>query len=162
MSTTVDNQCTITGGLLTCPADTILTFGTGNKVLDAEITCPLNSVDQSQFRDMSQKGLCDCNAQILGFDGELESALDCECYVCPEGTRLGFGYVCKEPIFNDCYSYNCDFECNGEDINTQDIQNQIADTPAPAPVDDTSAAAGLRNTPVSMGALLLVWIFLRR
>jgi hypothetical protein len=160
MATTVDSDCYITGGKVSCPADTQFTFGGAEKTLDADITCPLNSVDQTQFRDMSQKGLCTCDATIMETNPDPDAteepeSLACTCYVCPDGTKLGFGYKCEEPIFNDCYSFNCNFECNGSDDNTQ-IAGEGAG-PTAAPIDE-SGASYLHQTPLSLSVWLLVWM----
>ena len=164
MSTTTETQCTITGGEVTCPADTSFKFGDLGKYLDADIICPLNSVDQTQFRDMSQKGLCTCSATLQDIideelSGEAPEPLNCDCYVCPEGMALGFGYVCDAPIFNDCMSFNCKFECNGiDELNTLIAGNG----PTAAPVNgNTSAAVSHLQAPVAVASMLLVWALRR-
>jgi hypothetical protein len=161
MSTTTGSECFITGGKVECPANSDFTFGAAKKTLDADITCPLNSVDQTQFRDMSQKGLCTCDAKLIDTnpdpnDPDPPEPLDCTCYVCPDGTKLGFGYKCTEPIFNDCFSFNCNFECNGDDENTQ-IAPDSGDEPTSAPMEE-SAAFNLHQTPLSLSVWLLVWM----
>jgi tetratricopeptide (TPR) repeat protein len=104
-------SCYIRGGEVLCPASTSFTYGGVPINIDASIACPLNSIDQTQFTIMSQKGDCTCDATIRG-----EPPLNCECYVCPDDSRNPFGYICQEFLVGDCSSFSCDIQCNGEDV----------------------------------------------
>ena len=154
-----ENECTITGGWTTCPADAQFIFGGVPKQLDATITCPLNSVDQSEFRRMSQAGLCSCTSRLLDENNVEEDPINCSCYVCPQGTQIGFGYICDRPIFNDCTFFNCDFECNAEETTfiLDKGEHDPNDQPEP-PSDSTDATVGSH-----LGAmpLILLWVVFR-
>jgi hypothetical protein len=121
---------------------------------------PLTTFDEYLFMEMSQKGLCTCDAMIVDENmEEAETPLNCACYVCPEGSQAAFGYVCEEPIHNDCYSFNCALECNAQDTNTccGPTDDDIEDPPATLP---PSAARSCLQTPLSFSVWVLFWVAL--
>jgi hypothetical protein len=62
--TTVDTSCVIEGPFIRCPADDSVSFDDVENLLDASISCPLDSVAQSKFIKGSQLGLCTCDVDI--------------------------------------------------------------------------------------------------
>lgn len=151
------NDCLTTGGKISCPADSLLEFDGVPAVLRTDITCPLNAVDQSNFREVSQEGRCDCTASLVDENGEPAAAgnggvLDCPiCYICPEQTnQFGIAFECTTPVFLQCTSFNCNGECNG------DIRlNAETDAPTKAP-DAPSMANANANIGFTTALFILV------
>jgi hypothetical protein len=56
----VDNSCVVAGASIRCPVDASFTLAGDKKLLDASLSCPLDSVSQSNFMVATQKGLCTC------------------------------------------------------------------------------------------------------
>jgi hypothetical protein len=110
--TTTDSTCDIWGAWNICPASTLFNFDGQEVNLEAELFCPLSSVAKSNFIDASQKGRCECHAELVALD-DSKAPMDCNCFACPEGSRIGFAYDCLERIFGPCTQFNCAGECNG-------------------------------------------------
>ncbi len=59
------SDCQISGDTIKCPADATFNFDGIPKHLEANITCPFDSVALSQWMETSQQGLCTCNGILL-------------------------------------------------------------------------------------------------
>jgi hypothetical protein len=150
--TTVDSACDIWGAYNICPADTIYIYD-GDKVeLQAELWCPLSSVTKSNYIEASQKGRCECHAQLVGIEGE--EPMNCNCYACPQGSRFGFAYDCQERIYGACTQFNCDGECNGRFKFGLD---SLTDSPTPSPVD-AAMTTNPFSTAVAIMSFTLFWM----
>lgn len=148
--TTVENRCEIWGAWNICPADTTFNFDGQEVILRAELSCPLSSVTKSNFIDASQKGNCQCDAHLEGTD----EPMDCTCFACPEGSRIGFAYDCLQRIAGPCTQFNCDGECNGKfkfglDLNTE--------APTPSPYSSAMTNSPISGT-ISLVVLTLAWM----
>eukprot|EP00535_Pseudo-nitzschia_heimii_P010553 CAMPEP_0197175568 /NCGR_PEP_ID=MMETSP1423-20130617/1758_1 /TAXON_ID=476441 /ORGANISM="Pseudo-nitzschia heimii, Strain UNC1101" /LENGTH=220 /DNA_ID=CAMNT_0042624757 /DNA_START=166 /DNA_END=828 /DNA_ORIENTATION=- len=109
------NTCRINGGTNKCPAGSSMNYGGQRVTLDADILCPLDSVEQSEWIEASQKGLCGCASQLLDANCEIvEEEMDCECIACPFGMTLGFAYSCTTEIVGPCKSFDCFGKCNSK------------------------------------------------
>ena len=113
---TNNGGCLIDGVQLNCPADTAFSCNDGQDetLLQAEIQCPLDfSVDLSHFVEASQQGLCQCNVTATAPVTEDNGPIECDCFVCPEGSVFEYSYECNRPILSNCLTINCLGECNG-------------------------------------------------
>mmetsp|Transcript_41071 Transcript_41071/g.98993 ORF Transcript_41071/g.98993 Transcript_41071/m.98993 type:complete len:156 (+) Transcript_41071:335-802(+) len=152
MTTTTDTGCQIWGAWNICPASTDFDFD-GQKVdLEAELFCPLNSVTKSNFIDASQKGHCECHASLVG----TTQPMDCNCFVCPQGSRIGFAYDCDQRIFGPCTQFNCAGECNGRFSFGLDAKTEA---PTPVIISGTSSH-GTDSLPMTlaMSVLTIYWM----
>jgi hypothetical protein len=141
--TTTENGCYITGGSNICPASADFTFDGVVKRLTAELVCPLDAVAQSDFREASQLGLCECNASINVVNSTDDTAepLVCTCFVCPsQAEQFGVAYICETPISGNCLSFNCAGQCNGDP--NLDLMGQDTKAPTAAPKDTPSGPSG--------------------
>ena len=146
MGTSVENLCTIWGAWNICPASTIFDFNGKTATLEAELQCPLHSVVKSNFIEASQKGNCQCDARLVEKDREM----DCNCFACPEGSRIGFAYDCLQRIAGPCTSFNCAGECNGRFKFGLDLA-----TEAPTATPD----AAMMNSPIQGTLMVIVLTF---
>jgi hypothetical protein len=148
--TTAGSECQINGAWNICPAGTNFVFEGQNRTLEADLRCPLDSVQQSSFIEAAQKGLCECEASLINTDDPdmVAEDLECECYPCPSGSRIGFSYSCNKPIYSVCESFTCDFVCNGDLFG----DDQATFSPTAAPTAE-SAAHGMST---SMPIVILV------
>lgn len=156
LQTTVDNQCNIAGDFINCPAGMQFSYNNEPGFLDARLQCPLDSVQQFDFITASQKGLCECEATINDEERE-DEPINCECYVCPPGSKWGFAYQCDREIYGPCTSHGCDGLCNG-DLNLGLPTNAPTLAPgntAPVNSDPSSSAASGSSVQMSMALLLL-------
>jgi len=160
--TTSGSECNIKGEWLSCPANSKFTFNGQEKLLDAFLECPLDSVDQSQFVEASQQGKCQCDSALRneGETPDQASDIDCECFACPVGSRFGFAYQCDRPILFNCKTFNCFGECNGKYNAGLD---PVTDAPTAVPVDvlADSSASGMNQMSAAALAVLLVIKMLR-
>jgi hypothetical protein len=149
MSGTAGTDCQINGDTINCPAGADFVFDGTPKYLEATITCPFDSVAQSQWKETSQEGLCTCNGRLLdeNRDEEEGGPITCECYACPDGSAIGFAYSCDRTLFGSCTSFDCDFGCNNG--YTPPLAGGTF-APTGAPVGEGSAAAA--------AAMPLFWI----
>jgi hypothetical protein len=159
---TTNSDCVIAGDFNRCPADASITYNGIKKIMDASLSCPLDSVEQSDFIEGSQLGLCDCAVdiydadvpppvQILGQtpDGTGLSggkAASCECYLCGQGYPFGVAFTCDEVIVGSCTSFNCFGECNGD--TSLNFLGGITRAPTAAPSSESDAAAHLMASPM--------------
>lgn len=161
-----NNQCSISGFFNKCPAGSSLTYASEKNSVDAKLMCPLDSVAQSDWVEASQKGFCQCDAALLDEGcNVLEADMDCECFACPAGTKLGFAYTCTTPIVGPCKSFDCYGKCNGK----YDPGNLVGDKQTFAPTDfpspenniETSSASniGTPNDYVMGTAVMVVALF---
>jgi hypothetical protein len=160
-----------------CPADASVSYNGENTLLDASISCPLDSVTQSDFNKGSQLGLCTCDVDVYmedsgvsrpeqtfgqtpdGSGGGVEAV--CTCYVCPTSMNNGFAFYCDSEIVGPCKSMNCMGECNGDSALNFFTDNTEAPTAAPA--EDGDAAAHLMASPNMMWLVgLMIACMLRR
>ena len=157
-TTTVDNGCVIAGDVNRCPVDASITYAGSKKLLDASLSCPLDSVAQFDFIDGTQKGLCSCAVDIYdaGESPPVQTlgqtpdgtgggeSIDCECYICPPGLALGVAFICNAEIAGPCKSFNCFGDCNGDaSIN---FLSSVTESPTAAP-NESSDAAHLMASP---------------
>lgn len=141
------NTCRISGFFNKCPAGSSLSYAIENNSVDATLVCPLDSVAQSDWIEASQKGLCECEASLLDANCDiLQEEMDCECFACPPGTKLGFAYSCKSAIVGPCTSFDCYGNCNEK----YDPGNLVNDRETFAPtiypsIEDKNEASSSRN-----------------
>lgn len=153
MTTTEDTSCQIWGAWNICPASTLFDFNGQSVDLRAELFCPLNAVTKSNFIDASQKGNCECHASLVG----TSQPMDCNCFVCPSGSRIGFAYDCEQRIFGPCTQFNCAGECNGRFSYGLD-----AKTEAPTPVIISSDANANNNLSMTLAmSVFTIYLMLR-
>ena len=144
-----------------CPADSTISWAGQQSFLDAALGCPLDAVTQSDYVSASQNGLCNCTVALYGpnvprpnstgvgvtvASGKGGQPLDCQCYACPTGSRIGFAFGCKEPIAGPCYNFTCDGSCNGD--------LHFIDHVTAAPTAAPAKSAAVPNLAVPIG----VWI----
>ena len=150
--TETGNQCRISGDYNKCPASSDFEYAGSFQRLQADLNCPLNSVAQSDLVEASQKGLCECDSALVDREGRLLKDMDCDCYVCPLGSRFGFAYECTSEIAGPCLSFNCFGECNG-DMNPLNLDREtFGPTEAPAP---PASANGFGNPSMGMAVMVL-------
>jgi len=154
MSTTTDNECVVAGDFLECPADAEFSYGDVSRSLEATLMCPLNSAVQSDFIGASQRGVCQCDSQLVNTDAPDNDPIQCDCFACPVTSRFGFGYTCNKNIVGPCHTFNCDGQCNGEFSFNLDPKT-FAPTEAP-----TDAAQG-RSIALTALAVLFVMRMIR-
>ena len=107
------NMCRIGGDFNKCPAGSTMDYGGDVQTIDAKILCPLDSVQQSEWLEASQKGLCGCESQLRDQDcALLPDEMECECFACPFGMTVGFAYSCTTEIVGPCKSFDCSGRCN--------------------------------------------------
>ena len=117
--TTSVYDCSITSdGNTSCPAGTVLSFGEESRTVDANIVCPLDiTLEQNiDYAVASQKGLCGCDLSLYDTNCDeitYDEELNCDCFVCPTGSKLLTAYSCNKPIVDECLSFDCDGKCNG-------------------------------------------------
>ena len=152
------NDCFITGEFNICPAGADLTDGDGMiKRVTASLKCPLDAVDQSDFREASQNGLCSCDASIRDLTESEDAAqpLDCECFVCPgQADQFGVAYYCSSPIVGICTSFNCRGDCNGD--RDLDLITDSTKAPTGAPVAPPVPSSAFNTDPTMATTALLV------
>lgn len=125
-------SCTIANGVQICPITEAFIqdngFGGDNIVsMQADISCPLESVVQLGFRQSSRDGRCSCNVtgyawesnpDLFGTNGQAQPLPSgCECYVCPYGDGLQLAeFKCDTALSftltDACTSFNCEGVCN--------------------------------------------------
>lgn len=128
-----DAKCITIGDSISCPAQADITFDGSTKRIAADIVCPLAATAQSDFRQASQEGLCECNASLQDLDNMDSSPvpLDCNCFICPDEANLfGIAFECSSPITGPCNVFNCQGICNGE----LDFNSTVTDSPTSIPV----------------------------
>jgi hypothetical protein len=128
--TTTATDCFIQNNTIVCSADTTITFAGQVSQIDADLACPIDVVQQSDFVTASQLGLCDCTTALLGNQilgnqtlgnqtlgnqtDDATTPIDCQCFACPTGSRLAFALQCEVPIVGPCFNFSCSGECNGD------------------------------------------------
>jgi len=134
------NTCRISGDSNKCPAGSTMTYAGERQTLDADVLCPLDSVQQSEWIEGSQKGLCNCVSQLMDEDcAVIEAEMDCECVACPFGMTVGFAYSCTTEIVGPCKSFDCYGKCNQK----YDPGNLVGDKETfPPTILDTPEAGG--------------------
>jgi hypothetical protein len=152
------NECKISGEKNKCPAASSINYKGELITMDAQILCPLDSVKQSDWVAASQNGLCNCEVNLLDSTcGIIEEEMDCVCFACPFGMKVGFAYYCTTEIAGPCKSYDCFGQCNG----AYDPGNLVGrDTIAPTTFDtpEESVAAVTRSGMAST-VLMVVALF---
>jgi len=101
-----------------CPAESQINMVKERikRTVDASIVCP-NDILESEnigYKEASQRDLCSCEASL--FDDNcrvLERNLECQCFICPEGSKVAVSYSCNKEIVPGCNSFDCDQNCNG-------------------------------------------------
>merc|ERR1712113_1064023 len=91
-----------------------------------------------------------------------EQDMECDCFACPFGMKMGFAYTCNKEITGPCKSFDCFGLCNGK----YDPGNLVGrETFAPSVLnykptveDDTSGAAAIIGTSNDLGIGTLVMI----
>lgn len=157
------NECRIKGGSNKCPAGSTMTYAGERQTIDASILCPLDSVDQSEWIDASQRGLCSCESQLKDENcGIIEEEMDCECFACPFGMKLGFAYTCTTAIVGPCKSFDCFGNCNKK----YDPGNLVGDKETFPPSEfgttfSTEPSAGTMNNHVMGTTALMVTVVFR-
>jgi hypothetical protein len=151
--TETGNQCRIAGDFNKCPASSDFEYAGSFQRLQADLNCPLDSVSQSEYIEASQKGLCECDSALVDKNQTLIKDMECDCYVCPPGSRFGFAYECTSEIAGPCKSFNCFGECNG-DMNPLNLDRETFG-PTEAPLASGSAVKGLVDPSMGMAVLIL-------
>ncbi|MGK3747019.1 MAG: hypothetical protein ACI8RD_007732 [Bacillariaceae sp.] len=149
------NECRISGDRNKCPAASSINYKGEVITMDAQILCPLDSVGQSDWVEASQNGLCDCEVNLLDATcGLIEQEMDCECFACPFGMKVGFAYYCTTEIAGPCKSYDCFGQCNG----AYDPGNLVGrETIVPTTFDtQAEAAAVVTNRSGTTSTVLMV------
>jgi subtilisin-like proprotein convertase family protein len=99
-----------------CPAQSQVMQLEKTLTIDATIVCP-NDVLISEnigYDKASQRGLCSCDAGLFDSNCDvIEEDLECECFVCPTGSKIGVAYSCNKDVMDGCKTFNCDATCNG-------------------------------------------------
>ena len=128
------SSCSTDGDLTTCPVDmNVFIFGEEAypTYLDAAISCPLDSVSQSDFiQKTKDPEACDCQiTSYYGFeppeqtpgqgpnrpyDGQGAVFDDCQCLLCPPGSVARFAASCARETLWSCKSWNCEGICDEE------------------------------------------------
>jgi hypothetical protein len=94
-----DTSCQVTaaGDFIPCPVEELVTYdGVLEKLLDASLYCPRESVTQLGFVDTTQAGLCTCDVDIYDPDSDATAGtVDCECYACPNGLAQATAFICE-------------------------------------------------------------------
>jgi hypothetical protein len=156
--TASNTQCVIGGDWNTCPAGSNFEYAGDKQRLEAALACPLDSVAQSGFITASQRGLCECDAELQDDIGNKLKDMECDCFICPDGSRFGFAYTCTTEIAGPCKSFDCFGTCNGVfnplNLDRETFGPTSAPTPAPG-----SSANGLANP--SIGTAMLVVAIVR-
>lgn len=160
---TTGNDCYISGDFNVCPASANFQFGGEGDVsrLEASIKCPFDAVAQSDFRDASQKGLCECEATIqnLNLTDSTAAPINCECFICPDqANQFGVAYTCDVPITGPCTTFNCGGICNG-DLNFIDGAATRPPTAPPQPVSNENSGAFGINPAMGTTVLLVLSMF---
>ena len=174
----VDNSCVNAGDVQRCPTDTTYTFNDVNYYIDSAMTCPLDSVEQSDFIKVSQTGQCDCVVDIYGPEetpplqtlgqepcrgaqceetqGDIVKLQNCKCMVCPQGSTLGFAIDCENAAVGPCKSFDCFGTCNGDLIFLADPASGLAAiTDQPPTEAPTDSAAHLTSSWLVLGLVIL-------
>ena len=112
----MNNDNCITGeDSITCPAISKFNFGgLGSVILNTDMSCPLDIVGKTSFTQAYETKECSCAGTTLKVGTEEEKDITCTCFICPEGSRLDFAFHCDTAIVNECFSFTCEFECNGD------------------------------------------------
>jgi hypothetical protein len=154
------NSCVIAGDSRRCPVDDSITYAGITNLLDASITCPNDYVNLFGFVKATQTdGLCTCDVDIYDAESGVSppvqnrgqtpdgtgggETVDCECYVCPDGSAQAAAFICESEIVGSCSSINCFGDCNEDPtasptgIPTQDLP---ANNPTGTPTQADSAA----------------------
>jgi hypothetical protein len=156
--TSADTQCVISGDFNSCPADSDFSYDGQDQTLAADLQCPLDSVAQSGFISASQRGLCQCDAELLDSAGVKLRDMECDCYICPDGSRFGFAYTCTTEIAGPCKSFDCFGTCNGV-FNPLNLDRETfapTEPPTPAPV----SGANSMSSP-SLGSAVMILALVR-
>jgi hypothetical protein len=151
--TSTGSECVIAGDYNSCPAATNFTYQGVSQQLVADLKCPLDSVGQSDFIAAAQKGLCECDAELQDKNGEILKDMDCDCFICPSGSRFGFAYTCTTEISGPCKSFDCFGDCNGV-FNPLNLDRETF-APTDAPISTGSAANGMLNPSIGMAVMIL-------
>jgi hypothetical protein len=154
--TSAENACTIAGDYNKCPASSDFDFQGEFNRLEAFLNCPLDSVGQSEFIAAAQKGLCQCDAELQDSEGTKLKDMDCDCFVCPPGSRFGFAYTCTSEISGPCKSFDCFGTCNGV-FNPLNLDRETLG-PTEAPIQPESAANGFTDPSMAMAIMLLAFM----
>ena len=112
--TETDNSCLINGNSVECPSQSSITWDGIETIIDVMLQCPLDTVDQFDHIRASQLGLCTCDTAIVGDDpSDPLLPVPCDCYACPEGSRIGHAIWCSQQLIGVCNNFTCDGTCNG-------------------------------------------------
>ena len=110
--------CQVVDGEHVCTLDANLDELQGwPALLQASLRCPVEAVQEANgdIREATHRGLCDCETDLLriGRSNIDEDPIDCQCYICPEGSAVDHAYECNKALSGDCKILNCDGVCNG-------------------------------------------------
>jgi hypothetical protein len=145
----VDIECASQGEDLVCPISSEFEFGGDIFYVSAELSC--NIPDASQLESASQSGACGCSATLQDSQGTELAALQCDCFLCPQGSDVKYAYTCQTEIAGPCKSFNCDGTCNEQFIvwnnsgNGTDVNNEYGNG------EFTQAPGGGEGRPGSSG-----------
>lgn len=109
-------ECEMAGDTISCPVGSSFAVDGQTSTLDGQLSCSMNDVNQlGGFVSASQHAdTCQCATTLVNeTDGSI-SNLDCNCYVCDEGSSFETALTCTSPIAGTCTSFDCDGICNGE------------------------------------------------
>merc|ERR1712032_810959 len=91
--------------------------------------------------------------------GMMEQDMQCDCFACPFGMKMGFAYTCNKEITGPCKSFDCFGLCNGK----YDPGNLVGrETFAPSVLStspeasDTSAAIIGKSNDLGIGTLVMI------
>jgi hypothetical protein len=160
--TTVDTDCQIQGGFVVCPTEASVSFAGQPTYINAELSCPLDAVQQSDFIEASQLGICDCTTALLGNSpNDPTTPLDCQCFVCPLGSRLGFAFQCEVPMVGPCFNFSCSGDCNG-DLGISVDQDTSSPTQAPTKTPSGGrATAGGGSSGIILPAMMIGYLLVK-
>lgn len=100
-----------------CPAGSQITTSDSVLTIDAKLVCPNDVLiaENIGYDIASQRGLCSCDAGLFDTDcNVIEEDIECQCFICPAGSKSGIAYSCNKDIVEGCSSFDCDATCNGE------------------------------------------------
>jgi hypothetical protein len=151
--TSTGNECRISGDYNSCPASSDFEYQGEFQTLAADLKCPLDSVGQSEFLAAAQKGLCECDAELQDREGVKLKDMDCDCFICPTGSRFGFAYTCTTEISGPCKSFDCFGTCNGV-FNPLNLDRETI-APTDAPMSPGSTANGVSHPTMTLAFMVL-------
>ena len=168
---------------------------TSTAFLQAKLICPVEHVEDNDgdLAATSHRGLCACETDLFlasrrstsGFGSSAEtdenhideSALNCECYICPPNSRLDYAYSCDGNLVvantaaasttsnhadeNDspsCLVLNCDGICDGplDFLQIMPDREEPDDSPSVEEIIDGNGEDGSRASSAFRSSIMMV------